>query len=108
MQVNSYLCLLAFCKWVLETNFDNKNMETIQIDLDSLKKDTWTEEEHKNAEIVIDFVQNLMNNHNFDYIKKKFGGSRYKQHNQSMIDGLKGVLDVVSNFAMVVIKNLPT
>lgn len=74
-------------------------METLIIDLDRLKKDTWTEQEYENAKIVVDFVQNIMNNHNFDYIREKYGSHRYKQHNQSMVDGLNGVLEVVSNFA---------
>lgn len=74
-------------------------METMKIDLDQLKKSSWTEEESQNAEVVVDFVQNLMNDHNFDYIKEKYGNHSYKQHNQSMVDGLTGVLEVVSNFA---------
>ena len=74
-------------------------MEVLQIDLDTLKKDNWSELELRNAELVIDFVQHIMNNHNFDYVKEKYGSHRYKQHNQSMVDGLSGVLEVVSNFA---------
>ena len=74
-------------------------MGVIKIDLDRLKKDTWSAQEYENAVIVTDFVQNLMNNHDFDYIKKKYGNNHYKQHNQSMVDGLTGVLQVVSNFA---------
>ncbi|MEM6726350.1 MAG: nuclear transport factor 2 family protein [Bacteroidota bacterium] len=74
-------------------------MDTVQINLDQLKKSTWSDQELKNAEIVVDFVQNLMNNHDFDYIRKTYGKHRYKQHNQSMVDGLTGVLKVVSNFA---------
>lgn len=73
-------------------------MGTLKIDLDALKKDTWSEQEYKNAAIVTDFVQNLMNDHNFDYIKEKYGRNHYKQHNQSMADGLNGVLQVVSSF----------
>ena len=74
-------------------------MDTLQINLDHLKKDNWTNIENQNAEIVVDFVQNLMNDHNFDYIREQFGGNPYKQHNQSMVDGLDGVLEVVSSFA---------
>lgn len=73
-------------------------METIKIDLQKLKKDTWTEEEYQNVELVVDFVQKLMNDHNFDYIMTKFGSHRYKQHNQTMTDGLGGVLKTVSEF----------
>ncbi|RNC85894.1 MAG: polyketide cyclase [Balneola sp.] len=78
-------------------------MNTQQIDLSSFRKDYWTEEEYQNAELVVDFVQNIMNNHNFDYVKEKFGSHRYKQHNQTMTDGLEGVLKTVSDFT----KNFP-
>lgn len=74
-------------------------MSSLQIKLDTLSKDSWTTKEFENVRIVIDFIQNIMNNHDFDYIKKKYGGNQYKQHNQSMVDGLEGVLDVVSKFA---------
>ena len=74
-------------------------MERIRINLEQLKKETWTAEELQNAETVVDFVQNLMNDHNFDYLKEKYGSHKYIQHNQSMVDGIQGVLEVVSNFA---------
>lgn len=74
-------------------------MGTIKIDLEELKKKTWTDQEFANAVVVIDFVQNLMNDHNFDYISEKYGSHKYTQHNQSMEDGLSGVLQVVSGFA---------
>ena len=74
-------------------------METINIDLQKLEKSHWSQEEHRNAEIVVDFLQNIMNNHDFDYIRNRYGNSPYKQHNQSMVDGLDGVLHVVSGFA---------
>ncbi len=74
-------------------------METFVINLDSFKKETWTKQEYENAAVVVDFVQLIMNDHNFEYIKKKYGSHKYRQHNQSMVDGLTGVLEVVSNFA---------
>ncbi len=74
-------------------------MKTFEINLDSLKKETWTVQEYENVSVVVDFVQNLMNDHDFEYIKDNYGSHKYKQHNQSMEDGLTGVLRVVSNFA---------
>ncbi len=71
----------------------------MKIELEKFRKEHWTQEEVQNVELVIDFVQNLMNDHNFDYIKERFGQNPYKQHNQSMVDGIEGVLEVVSNFA---------
>ncbi|KXX66823.1 nuclear transport factor 2 family protein [Flammeovirga sp. SJP92] len=74
-------------------------METQKIDLQQYQKSTWTAQEVENATIVVDFVQHLMNDHDFDYIRKTYGNHPYKQHNQSMVDGLTGVLEVVSDFA---------
>jgi predicted SnoaL-like aldol condensation-catalyzing enzyme len=74
-------------------------METLKVDLAKLKKSTWSEEESSNAEVIRDFIQHLMNDHNFDYIREKYGNHPYKQHNQSMVDGITGVLEVVSSFA---------
>ena len=56
-------------------------MESLKIDLEKLRKDTWTEEEYENAALVLDFVQNIMNDHNFNYVRERFGNHRYKQHN---------------------------
>ena len=74
-------------------------METIKVDLEQFKSPRWTEEEQRNAAIVTDFIQHLMNDHDFKYIKETYGSHPYKQHNQSMVDGLTGVLEVVSSFA---------
>lgn len=74
-------------------------MDKIKLNLDRLKKPNWTAEETQNAEVVLDFIQHLMNDHDFDYIKSEFGQQPYKQHNQSMTDGIGGVLEVVSGIA---------
>lgn len=74
-------------------------MGKIKIDLKQLQKPNWNAEELQNAAVAIDFIQHLMNEHDFEYIKKTYGSHPYKQHNQSMIDGIEGVLEVVSNFA---------
>ena len=74
-------------------------MKTFSVEVDKFKRPNWTEEEVNNAQIVGDFIQNLMIDHNFDYVKSTYGSHPYKQHNQSMTDGLGGVLEVVSNFA---------
>ena len=74
-------------------------METLQVDLKKLKKSTWNDEELRNAELVTEFIQKLMNDHDFDHIRDKFGDHPYKQHNQSMVDGLTGVLQVITNFS---------
>jgi len=74
-------------------------MNIISLRLEDFERPNWTKVERQNAAVVMDFIQHLMNNHDFDYIKQKFGNHPYKQHNQSMIDGIEGVLRVDSNFA---------
>ena len=78
---------------------EKKSTDIIQINLDDFKKDSWTAQEVKNAELVVDFVQHLMNNHDFEYVEEKFGNHPYTQHNRSMTDGMAGVIEFVSKFA---------
>lgn len=73
-------------------------MEVIKIDIEKLKRENWSEQEVKNVELVIDFVQHLMNNHDFDYVLNRFGKGSYVQHNRGMLNGVKGVVDYISKF----------
>ena len=68
-------------------------MKTIKIDLDKLKKDHWTEEENKNVKLLIDFIQSLMNNHDYDYVRSTFGNQKYLQHNRGIADGFENCAD---------------
>ena len=74
-------------------------MDTIQIKFDSLQKDSWSEQEIKNVTLVIDFIQNLMNNHDFDYVSENFGNHNYSQHNRSIPDSMPALIEYVSKFA---------
>lgn len=74
-------------------------MDIIQIDLDSLKKEHWSAAELDNAKLVTDFVQHLMNDHDFDYIMNTFSDAAYVQHNRGIPDGLTGVVEFVKRFA---------
>jgi predicted SnoaL-like aldol condensation-catalyzing enzyme len=73
-------------------------MSIIKINYDALKKDSWSEQEAKNVKLVIDFIQNLMNKHDFDYIKKVFGNHPYVQHNRTIPDGIEGLLGYIGGF----------
>lgn len=73
-------------------------MNTIKISFDKLKKDSWSEGEIKNVQLVIDFVQELMNNHNFDIVLKKFGNPYYRQHNRGIPDGMEALIKYVKGF----------
>ncbi len=74
-------------------------MATIQIDYDKLKRANWTEQEQSNVKMIIDFIQNLMNNHDFDYVSKTFGHQNYTQHNRAIPDGIPNLIDYVKDFA---------
>ena len=73
-------------------------MGQLKIDFNTLKRDNWSEQETKNAELVVDFVQHLMNDHDFDYVMNKFDKGSYTQHNRSMPNGVGGVVEYVRKF----------
>lgn len=70
-------------------------MKTLKVDLENLKKSNWTQEELKNVQLVADFVQKVMNEHDFVYVQENFGTSAYKQHNRNMPDGISGVVQTI-------------
>lgn len=72
-------------------------MEILKVDLEKLKRSNWSQQELSNAEIVRDFVQRLMNDHDFKYVEENFGKNTYKQHNRSMTDGISGVLNTIKD-----------
>ena len=74
-------------------------MNILKIELESLKKDNWSEQELENVNLVVDFVQHIMNNHDFDYILEKHGDTPYVQHNRTMPDGINGVVGTVKQFS---------
>ncbi len=74
-------------------------MNPLKIDFQALYRDHWAETEQQNVELVSDFVQNLMNNHDFEYVMEKFDNSLYVQHNSAIPDGISGLVNFVRQFA---------
>jgi predicted SnoaL-like aldol condensation-catalyzing enzyme len=72
-------------------------MNQPKIDIQGFKKAHWTDLEVSNATAVLEFVQLIMNDHNFDEIKHRQGSSPYKQHNRTIADNIGGVIETVSN-----------
>ncbi len=70
----------------------------LTINLQSLQKKSWTEQEQANATLITDFVQNLMNNHNFDYILERYNDSSYVQHNRNLPDKITGLVGFLEEF----------
>ncbi|WP_461535185.1 nuclear transport factor 2 family protein [Spongorhabdus nitratireducens] len=68
------------------------------IDLQSLQKPGWTQQELANATLITDFVQKLMNDHNFDYILKHYNDSAYVQHNRNLPDKVTGLVGFLKAF----------
>ncbi|WP_026972079.1 nuclear transport factor 2 family protein [Aliagarivorans marinus] len=75
-----------------------KTADKLIIDLDALQKPGWTEQEQANAALVTDFVQNLMNNHNFDYVLERYNDSAYVQHNRNLPDKVTGLVGFLQEF----------
>lgn len=73
-------------------------MNIIQLEYDEFKKNHWSDQEVKNVRLILDFVQNLMNNHDFDYVAEKFGNELYTQHNRSIPDGMDALIKYVGDF----------
>lgn len=61
-------------------------------------KPHWNKQGADNAKAVIEFIQLLMNDHNFSEISKRYANSPYKQHNRNMADTISGVVKTVSDF----------
>lgn len=74
-------------------------MDTIAIDFESLRMDSWSEQETRNVELMVGFVQKLMNDHDFDRVLEEYGNAAYRQHNRSIPDGMEALVDYVRDFA---------
>ncbi len=75
-----------------------KDLDRVKVDLQSMQRAHWSEQELKNAEIIADFVQNLMNDHNFDYVLKHYNDSAYVQHNRNIPDKVTGLVGFLTEF----------
>lgn len=70
-----------------------------QIRLEEHLKGDWSQKETDNVKVVIDFIQHLMNAHDFAYVRKQFGHHNYVQHNRGIPDTIEGLVDYVEGFA---------
>lgn len=74
-------------------------MDIIKLNFDQLKKDHWSEQETANAKLILEFVQRIMNNHEFDLVLKEYSNGKYKQHNRNMNEGIPGVVENVQELS---------
>ena len=73
-------------------------MGKLKINFESLKQDHWSDKELVNAKLITDFVQHIMNNHDFDYILNKYDNGDYIQHNRNIPDGISGLVGFLKEF----------
>lgn len=66
-----------------------------QIVFDNYVQDHWTQQEIENVKVVVDFFQHLMNEHDFEYTLKTFGGGSYVQHNRAIPNEIEGLVGYV-------------
>lgn len=83
---------------LLSTTVYAQSNDNLTIDLAKLQKPNWTAQEQANAELIADFVQNLMNNHNFDYVLENYNDSAYVQHNRNLPDKVTGLVGFLQEF----------
>ncbi|NRF29941.1 nuclear transport factor 2 family protein [Vibrio coralliilyticus] len=84
--------------FLLTTTSYAQSSDNLTIDLQKLQKPNWTEQELANAELITDFVQNLMNDHNFDYVLEHYNDSAYTQHNRNLPDKVTGLVGFLKEF----------
>ena len=72
----------------------SKNRQA-KIEVNNHLQDNWTKQETENVKVVVDFFQHLMNEHDFEYTLKKYGGGSYTQHNRAIPNEISGVVDYV-------------
>ncbi|NOH60714.1 nuclear transport factor 2 family protein [Vibrio sp. RE88] len=83
---------------LISTTSYAQSSDNITINLQELQKPNWTEQELANAELITDFVQNLMNDHNFDYVLEHYNDSAYTQHNRNLPDKVTGLVGFLKEF----------
>ena len=73
----------------------NLKTKTPQIIFENYVQEHWTQQETENVKVVLDFFQHLMNEHDFDYTLKNYGGGSYTQHNRAIPNEISGLVGYV-------------
>ncbi|WP_249348520.1 nuclear transport factor 2 family protein [Pseudoalteromonas citrea] len=90
--------LISFIFLLTSSVAYGQDSKRLEVELSTFEKPNWTEQEVANAKLIADFVQNLMNNHNFDYIIKQYNNSDYIQHNRNLPDKVTGLVSFMKEF----------
>ena len=62
------------------------------MEINSFEKDRWSEQDKQNSKVALEFLNNLMNEHNFELIEKQYEAVKYLQHNRNVKDGISGAI----------------
>lgn len=68
------------------------------IQFDALQRAGWSDEERANVKIVSEFVQLMMNDHDFDRVLETFNNDSYVQHNRNLPNGIEGLVNFLTDF----------
>ena len=71
-------------------------MTSPTVDFPALEQHEWTDAERTNARTIAEFVQLLMNDHDFAQVRERFSTGSYVQHNRAIPDGIDGLTDYVA------------
>ncbi|MCW8335036.1 nuclear transport factor 2 family protein [Vibrio paucivorans] len=93
-----FKAITSFILLLMTTTVYAQATDKLVVDLDGLKKPSWSEQELKNAELITDFVQHLMNDHDFEYVLKYYNDSAYVQHNRNLPDKVTGLVGFLQEF----------
>ena len=66
------------------------------INIEQYMKPHWDEHTKDKARKVLAFVQLMMNEHDFEQVRKAQGSKEYIQHNRNMEDGIDGVTKAIA------------
>lgn len=72
-------------------------MVSPQVNPEAFQKSHWSAEDKKNVSVVLEFVQLIMNDHNFEEVLSKYKGEPYLQHNRNMTIGIEGVIEALGD-----------
>ena len=77
---------------------DHRTTQKPVIQFEALQKDTWSEQERANVELISEFVQLMMNEHDFERVLEKYNNDSYVQHNRNLPNGIEGLVAFLKEF----------
>ncbi|MEL6256600.1 MAG: ester cyclase [Bacteroidota bacterium] len=86
------MLIVVFSLGYILSGPQDKERVILNIDTSPLIQDYWTKQEKENVVFITTFVQKIMNDHDFEYVRKEYADSPYKQHNRNIADGIEGVV----------------